>query len=41
MQHTVKTLFLIDITFVFVNANQLKKLKNRNKATDVNYHFKQ
>ncbi len=36
MQHTDKTLILINIAFVFVNANQLKKLKNHNKATDIN-----
>ncbi len=36
IQGTDKTLFLINIAFVFVNTNQLKKLKNRNKATDIN-----
>ncbi len=36
MQGTDKTLFLINIAFLFLNTNQLKKLKNRNKATDVN-----
>ncbi len=37
MQHTDKTLFLINIAFEFVNANHSKtKLKKRNKATDIN-----